>query len=70
MHIDGFDNILMEFAPAFDCIKLLCRNLRDILFLFIETEKLNLRTSVNSKTLYKFIIKVFENAIANLNINM
>ena len=40
MHADGFDDILMEFAPAFDCTKPLCRELRNILFPLTKAGKL------------------------------
>ena len=32
MHVDGFKRVLIEFPPAFDCIKPVCENLRGILF--------------------------------------
>lgn len=70
MHVDEFDDILMKFASTFDCIKLLRKNLRNILFLFIEIERLNFEISVDSKTFYESIIKAFENAITSLNTNI
>ncbi|KAL9123118.1 MAG: hypothetical protein Q9187_000331 [Circinaria calcarea] len=32
MHVDGFEDILDEFAPHFDCLKSFCKELRGILF--------------------------------------
>ena len=63
MHADGFDDILMEFATAFDCIKPLCRKLQNILFPFTEARRLDLGTSADPKTLYKPIIKAFKDGI-------
>lgn len=70
MHADGFDDILMEFAPAFDCTKPLCRDLRDISLPLTEAGRLDLRTPADSKTLYEPIIKAFEDAIAGLDTDM
>ncbi len=70
MHADGFDDVLMEFAPAFDCTKPLCRDLRNILFPLTEAGRLDLRTQADSKTLYEPIIKAFEDAIAGLDTDM
>lgn len=67
MHADGFDDILMEFAPAFDCTKPLCRELRNILFPSTEAGRLDLGTPADPKTLYEPIIKAFEDAIADLD---
>ena len=67
MHVDGFDDILMKFASVFDCTKPLCKDLRNILFLFTEIGRLNFGISVDAKTLYEFIIKVFEDAITGLD---
>ena len=39
MHVDGFDDILEEFPPSFDCVKSLCRKIRSILSLFWRTER-------------------------------
>lgn len=38
MHADEFDDILMKFAPSFDCIKSLCENLRNIFFFLLKLE--------------------------------
>jgi Fungal protein kinase len=67
MHADGFEEILDEFVPAFDCIKPLCRKLRSIIFPLLKDGKLDLRTPADPSTLYKPIIKAFEDAIAGLN---
>lgn len=64
MHADGFKAILEEFAPAFDCIKPLCRKLRSILFPLTKDGELDLGTPADSNTLYDPFIKAFEKAIA------
>jgi Fungal protein kinase len=61
MGVDGFEDILEEFPPHFDCVKPLCRELRGILFpyrkgLFIGTPK-------DPEVLYGPIIKAFDKAI-------
>ena len=66
MHIDGFESILDEFAPAFDCAKPLCRKLRSILFCLTQDGGLDLGTPADPNTLYEPIIKAFGVAIAGL----
>ena len=64
MHADGFKSILEEFAPAFDCIKPLCRKLRSILFPLTKDGELDLGTPADPNILYDPFIKAFESAIA------
>ena len=63
MHADGFKAVLGEFAPAFDCIKPLCRKIRSILFPLTKDGELDLGTPADPNTLYEPIIKAFEDAI-------
>jgi hypothetical protein len=67
MHADGFKGILEEFAPAFDCIKSLCREVRRILFPLTEDGELDLSTPADSATLYNPIIAAFERSIVDLD---
>lgn len=67
MHADGFKAILEEFAPAFDCIKPLCRKLRSILFPLTKDGELDLGAPADSNTLYDPFIKAFEKVIAGLD---
>ncbi|UKZ74972.1 hypothetical protein TrVFT333_002642 [Trichoderma virens FT-333] len=64
MDRNGLETILMEFSDAFDCVKSLCRAVRDVLFphrngLFTGTPK-------DSKLLYGPIIATFEEAISDI----
>lgn len=70
MHVDRFKEILIDFVSTFDCIKFLCRKMRSVLFFVIKNEELDFEISIDSKTLYEFIIKAFENAIKSLNTNI
>ena len=65
MHVDGFERVLDEFPPAFDCIKPLCGKLRGILFpynngLLIGTP------SDPPEELYRHIIDAFDSAISEI----
>jgi serine/threonine protein kinase len=66
MHTDGFDDVLMEFAPTLDCIKALCRELRNILFPLTKAGKLDLTIKPDPRKLYDPFIKAFGDAIAGL----
>ena len=66
MHADGFEDILEEFLPAFDCVKSLCREVQTILFPLTKGGKLDLGTPADSNILYNPFIKAFEDAIAGL----
>ncbi|KAM4067749.1 hypothetical protein HRG_009852 [Hirsutella rhossiliensis] len=57
----GLDLILREFPPAFDCVKPLCRTIRDILFPY--RHGLFTGTPQDPKILYDPIIKAFEDAL-------
>lgn len=57
MHADGFDDVLMEFAPTFCYINPLCRELRTILFPLTKTGKLDLTTKPNPRKLYDTCLK-------------
>jgi len=64
MHVDGFEDILEEFPPYLDCLKPLCRELREILFpyrkgLFVGTPK-------DPEVLYEPIVKAFDKAIDDI----
>ena len=59
--------MLEKFAPAFNYIKSLCREIQSILFSFIKDEELNLKTLADSSKLYNSFMKVLKNVIADLN---
>jgi hypothetical protein len=67
MHADGFKNILEVFAPAFDCITSLCKEVRRILSPLTKNGELDLATPADPKTLYNPIIAAFERSIADLD---
>jgi hypothetical protein len=67
MHANGFEDILGEFSPAFDCVKSLCRDVRTVLFSLTKGGKLDLRTPADLITLYDPFIKAFKDAIAGLD---
>ncbi|RMZ76173.1 hypothetical protein DV736_g6707, partial [Chaetothyriales sp. CBS 134916] len=64
MHVDGFEDILVEFPPRFDCVKLLCRELRGVLFPY--KEGLFVGTPKDPEILYEPIIKAFGKAIDDI----
>lgn len=66
MHLEGFMDILDEFVPAFDCIKPLCTNLRQVLFPLNNIGLLDRTTKSDHRTLYDPFIKAFDDAIADL----
>ncbi|PGH35791.1 hypothetical protein GX50_01375 [[Emmonsia] crescens] len=68
MEAGGFERILMkEFPPWFDCIKPLCRAIRDILFPYND-RGLIVGTPQDPKCLYDPIIKAYDATIAELNL--
>lgn len=66
MHADGFESILKEFVPAFDCIKPLCKRVREILFPHTRNGELDLTTKSDHRDLYSPFINAFDDAIADL----
>ena len=67
MHIDGFEDILDEFPPAFDCVKHSCRKIRGILFPLLEDGALfNGTPSEPPEKLYNPIIEAFGNALSEI----
>ena len=67
MHVDGFEDILDEFPPFFDCVKPLCRKTRSILFPLLEDGALFTgTTSGPPEQLYDPIIEAFDDAIADI----
>ena len=67
MHVDGFEDILDEFPPAFDCVKPLCRKVRGVLFPLLKDGALFTGTPANPEELYEPIIEAFDNAIADIS---
>ncbi|KAL2043513.1 hypothetical protein N7G274_003820 [Stereocaulon virgatum] len=66
MHVDGFEDILMEFPSDFNCVKPLCRRIRGILFFLLEDGKLFKGTPPGPpEKLYDPIIEAFDSAIAD-----
>ncbi|KAN0071182.1 hypothetical protein V8E54_010613 [Elaphomyces granulatus] len=64
MYVDGFEDILEEFPPHFDCVKPLCRELRGILFPY--REGLFVGTPKDPKVLYEPIVEAFDRAIDDI----
>jgi serine/threonine protein kinase len=62
---NGFELILEEFPPEFDCIKPLCRELRGILFPFHKGGILT-GTPTDPNILYEPIIKAFDKAVDDI----
>jgi hypothetical protein len=60
----GLDLILEEFPPSFDCVKPLCRTIRDVLFPY--RRGLFTGTPRDPKILYDPIIKAFEDALEEM----
>ena len=60
----GFETVLSEFPPAFNIVKSLCRDLRDILFKPLEGGERNMGTpSDPPEKLYDAIIGAYDDAI-------
>jgi hypothetical protein len=64
--VDGFEDILEEFPPAFEPVKLLCRELRRISFPYWDG--LVVGTPGEPKVLYEPIIKAFDEAIHDVKL--
>jgi len=64
MYVDGFEDILEEFPPHFDCVKPLCRELRGILFPY--REGLFVGTPKDPAVLYEPIVGAFDRAIDDI----
>ncbi|KAF3763512.1 hypothetical protein M406DRAFT_341037 [Cryphonectria parasitica EP155] len=66
MHADGFDELLAQFPLSLAYVKLLCSELRRILFLISAESKLYIGTLPESESLYDATIKEFNNAISSI----
>ncbi|KAI4106232.1 MAG: hypothetical protein L6R37_002319 [Teloschistes peruensis] len=67
MHVDGFEDVLDEFPPAFDRVKPLCKDLRGILFPLLKDGALFTGTrSDPPEKLYDPIIDAFDSAIVGM----
>ena len=64
MGVDGFEDIMEEFPPLFDCVKPLCKTIRDILFPY--KDGLFTGTPKDPEVLYGTILKAFDDAIADI----
>ncbi|EQL00356.1 serine/threonine-protein kinase Sgk2 [Ophiocordyceps sinensis CO18] len=64
MDKNGFEAILREYPPAFECVKPLCRTIRDVLFPYFGG--LFTGTPVDPKIMYDPIIKAFDDVLARL----
>ena len=67
MHADKFKNMLEEFAPAFNCVKSLCREVQSILFPLIKDGELDLGTPADPPKLYDPFMKALKDAIVGLD---
>ena len=63
----GLDLILTEFPPIFDCVKPLCRIVRDVLFPY--KDGLFTGTPEDPEVLYTPIIKAFDDALTEIKLN-
>ncbi|KKZ63811.1 hypothetical protein EMCG_01915 [[Emmonsia] crescens] len=63
MDVNGFEDVLLGFPPEFNCVKPLCRELREVLFPYCRG--LFVGTPVKSEILYDPIIQAFHKAIEN-----
>jgi len=65
--VNGLEELLDEFLPAFDCVKPLCKEIRGILFPLLEDGALCTGTpSDPPEKLYNSIIEAFDNAITGI----
>ncbi len=68
MSVNGFKKLLKEFPPVLDRVKPLCKEIRGILFPFLEDGALFTGTpSGPPEKLYDPIIEAFDNAIADIS---
>ncbi|KKZ65062.1 hypothetical protein EMCG_01302 [[Emmonsia] crescens] len=65
MDADGFEDILSEFPPIFECAKPLCRAIRDIIFPY-GNRGIIIGTPRDPKHLYDPVIKAYDDAIAKI----
>ncbi|OJD15459.1 hypothetical protein AJ78_04300 [Emergomyces pasteurianus Ep9510] len=65
MDVNGFEDILLGFPPEFNCVKPLCRELREVLFPYCRG--LFVGTPVKSEILYDPIIQAFHKAIEDID---
>ncbi|KAG5289062.1 serine/threonine protein kinase Sgk2 [Histoplasma ohiense] len=65
MSVDGFEDILSEFPPIFECVKPLCIAIRDILFPY-KDRRIIVGTPHDPKRLYNPIIKAYNDAISSI----
>lgn len=65
MDANGFEDILSEFPPIFECAKPLCRAIRDILFPY-GNRGIIVGTPQDPKHLYDPVIKAYDDAIAKI----
>ncbi|KAG5302196.1 serine/threonine protein kinase Sgk2 [Histoplasma ohiense] len=63
MEAGGFEYLLQEFPPGFECVKPLCRTIRGVMFPHGK-EGLIVGTPQDPKRLYDPIIKAYDDAIA------
>lgn len=66
MVASGFESILAEFPPAFECVEPLCRELRRILFPMRDCDIFT-GTPVDHELLYGPIIGAFDKAINDIS---
>lgn len=64
MGVNGFEELLNEFIQVFDCVKPFCKEIRGVLFPY--KDGLFIGTPSDPENLYDFIIKAFDNAIADM----
>ena len=60
----GLERMMVEFPPALDCVKPLCRVIRDVLFPY--KDGLFTGTPMDPEVLYRPIIQAFDDAIADI----
>ncbi len=67
MGVNGFEELLDEYPPAFHCIKPLYKEIRGILFPLLKSGALFTRTPSDlPENLYDPIVEAFDSAIANI----
>lgn len=66
MDLTGLEVVLKEFPSSFDCVKPLCRTLRDVLFPYKVGRGLFTGTPQDSTIRYDPITRAFETAIADI----
>lgn len=66
MHVDKFEDILKEFPQAFDRVKLLCKEIRGILFPYKNGLLIGTPPDPPEK-LYDPVIEAFDDTIADIS---